>query len=492
MPKRALPTERPPIELDPHLPEPLYRQLYGRLRGAILAGRLPRGARLPSTRALAGELGISRTTAALAYEQLQMEGYLESRIGSGTVVSRHLPATPRVVQTAAAGDSPSARLAARVSPLRTIPNLSGVEGRAGGAFRAGEPALDLFPFGLWAQLIARRARRSLAQTSYYQEPAGYAPLRTAIAAHIAVSRGVRCAPEQIILTAGAQGALDLAGRALLDPGEAAWIEDPGYFGARGALVSAGARLVPVPVDEHGLDVADGRRRAPDARLAFCSPSHQYPTGTTMNLGRRLALLDWAEQAGAWILEDDYDSEFRFGGRPLEALQGLDRTGRVLYVGTFSKALFPALRLGFLVAPADLIEPLLTTRRFADVHLPLLEQLALADFMAEGHFVRHLQRMREHYRERRNLLRQELEARLGGLLDVRAPEAGMQMVGWLPPGIDDGRAAALAAEAGILVTPVSRFSLEPLPRGGLIFGYASTDEQGIRIGVEKLAAALDRL
>jgi GntR family transcriptional regulator / MocR family aminotransferase len=492
MPKRATPTKRTDIELDPSLPEPIYRQLYGRLRGAILAGQLGPGARLPSTRALASELGISRTTTSLAYEQLQLEGYLESRVGSGAVVARHLPATPVVVQTASAEQSPAVRLASRVPTLRTVPNLSGVEGRPGGAFRAGEPAQDLFPFGLWARLVARRARRSLAPASYYQDPAGYAPLREAIAAHIAVSRGVRCAPEQIILTAGSQGALDLAARTLLDPGDAAWLEDPGYFGARGALVAADARLVPVPVDAQGLDVAEGRRRAPEARLAFCSPSHQYPTGTTMTLSRRLALLAWAEQTGAWILEDDYDSEFRFGGRPLEALQGLDRTGRVLYVGTFSKTLFPALRIGFLVAPAVLVEPLLTTRRFADVHLPVLDQLALADFMAEGHFARHLQRMREQYRQRRNLLREQLRARLGGLLDVTEPEAGMQLVGWLPPGVHDGRAVALAAEAGVIVTPVSRFSLEPLSRGGLIFGYASTGERGIRIGVEKLAAALERL
>ncbi|HEU0114232.1 MAG TPA: PLP-dependent aminotransferase family protein, partial [Thermomicrobiales bacterium] len=313
MPKRPVSTARSEIALDPGSPEPLSRQLYGRLRGAILAGQLPRGARLPSTRTLAGELGVSRTTTALAYEQLQLEGYLESRVGSGTVVSRHLPATPPIVQKAGDGEASSARLAARVPSLRAVPNLSGVEARPCGAFRAGEPALDVFPFGLWARLVARRARRSLASASYYQEPAGYAPLRAAIAAHIAVSRGVRCDPAQIILTAGAQGALDLAARTLLDPGDAAWLENPGYFGARGALVAAGARLVPVPVDAQGLEVAEGRRRAPEARLVFCSPSHQYPTGTTMSLGRRLALLEWAEQEGSWILEDDYDSEFRFSG-----------------------------------------------------------------------------------------------------------------------------------------------------------------------------------
>jgi GntR family transcriptional regulator / MocR family aminotransferase len=499
VPKRATPTGRPEILLDASLPTPLYKQLYGRLRAAILTGQLRRGARLPSTRTLAGELGVSRGTTALAYEQLLLEGYLESRVGRGTVVSRQLPATlvgeraDRTRETRAeARETPSPGLASHVRPLQAVPNLARVEGSGGGAFLGGQPALDLFPYELWARLVARRARRSLPGSAYYQAAAGYYPLREAIAAHIGISRGVRCTPDQIILTAGAQGALDLAVRTLLDPGEAAWLENPGYFGARGALLAAGARLVPVPVDEQGLDVEFGRRRSPAARLVFSAPSHQYPTGVTMSLGRRLALLDWARGAGAWILEDDYDSEYRFGGRPLEALQGLDQAGRVLYVGTFSKVLFPALRLGYLVAPTDLIDPLLTTRRFTDVHLPILEQMALADFIQEGHFVRHLRRMLHHYGQRRNCLHRELRAHLGGLLDVHVPEAGMQVVGWLPPDTDDRRAAELAAAVGITVLPVSRYSLEPLPRGGLILGFAGTDEEGIRLGVRKLAGALEQL
>ena len=308
--------------------------------------------------------------------------------------------------------------------------------------------------------------------------------------HVAISRGVRCTPQQVILTAGAQGALDLVARTLLDPGDAVWLENPGYFGAQGALRAAGARLIPVAVDEQGLDVAAGRDRAPAARLVSTTPSHQFPTGVTMNLGRRLALLDWARQAEAWVLEDDYDSEFRFSGRPLEALHGLDAAGRVLYLGSFSKSLFPALRLGYLIAPLPLIAPLLEMRRFIDGHVPILEQMALADFMREGHFVRHLRRMRQLYHQRRNVLYDELQSRLGGLLDVHLPEAGMQLAGWLPPGVNDRRAAALAAAAGIVVEPISRYSLEPLPRGGLLFGFANTDEDAIRRGVSALAAALE--
>jgi GntR family transcriptional regulator/MocR family aminotransferase len=388
--------------------------------------------------------------------------------------------------------TPVVRSAAHVSRLKAVPTVERSEGLADGPFVSGQPALDLFPHDLWARLVARCARQSLPAYTDYQQPAGYDPLREAIAHHIGISRGVRCTPDQIIITAGAQGALDLAVRTLLNPGDAAWLENPGYFGAWGALVVAGAHLAPVPVDEHGLDVEAGRWLCPDARLVATTPSHQFPTGVTMSLSRRLALLDWARQADAWILEDDYDSEFRFSGRPLEALQSLDRANRVLYIGSFSKVLFPTLRLGYLVAPPVLIEPLLATRRYIDVHVPILEQMALTDFVLEGHLARHVRRMRQHYRQRRDCLHHELQVHLGDLLDVHVPEAGMQLVGWLPPGKDDRRAATLAARASVDVAPVSRFALEPLPRGGLLFGYAGTDEEGIRRGVRALAAALRRL
>jgi len=498
MPKRALPTSLPKIKMDASLPEPLYKQLYERLRGAILAGQLERGARLPSTRMLASELGISRTTTALAYEQLLLEGYLESRVGQGTAVARQVPAAltrgpaSRARQAGAeARQAPSIRLAERVRPLEEIPESERWPGSAGGAFRTGGPALDLFPYAVWARLIARCARHSLRTFAAYQPPAGYGPLREAIAAHISITRGVRCTPDQIIITAGSQGALDLAARTLLNPGEAAWLENPGYHGAQGALLAAGARLVPVPVDEEGLVVEVGRQRCPDARLVSTTPSHQSPTGVTMSLSRRLALLDWARQAEAWVLEDDYDSEYRYCNRPLESLQGLDRAGRVLYIGTFSKVLFPALRLGYLVAPAELIDPLLATRRFIDSHAPILEQMALTDFLREGHFARHLRRMRQQYHQRRDLLEAALRAHLGNLLDVRAPEAGMHLVGWLPLDKDDCLAASLAARAGIEVTPISKYCLEALPRGGLVLGYASTIAEAILPGVKRLAAALEK-
>jgi GntR family transcriptional regulator/MocR family aminotransferase len=499
MPKRAKLIKRPEIMLDATLPVPLYKQIYERLRGAIVAGQLERGAHLPSTRTLASELGVSRTTTALAYEQLLLEGYLESRVGQGTVVARNLPATLLHVHTDKilkehidAQKKSTANLASRVHLLQDIPFPQRNEGRTGVIFRGGEPALDLFPYEIWARLLARHARRSLRELAHYQPAAGYYPLREAIAAQIGITRGVRCTPEQIILTAGSQGALDLAVRTLLNPGEVAWIENPGYFGARGALVAAGARLVPVPVDEQGLIVEIGQKRYLQARLVSTTPSHQFPAGVTMSLVRRLALLRWAREVGAWILEDDYDSEYRFSGRPLEALQGLDHTGRVLYIGTFSKVLFPALRLGYLVAPTELVEPLLAMRRFIDVHIPILEQMALTDFINEGYFARHLRQMLHQYKQRRDLLLRELQTQLGMLLEVHAPEAGMHLVGWLPPGKDDQRAARLAAQVGIQVMAVSKYSLEPLSRGGLIFGYAGTDEEAITLGVKKLAEVLEQL
>jgi GntR family transcriptional regulator / MocR family aminotransferase len=489
MPKRAILIDRPAIALDARLAQPLYKQLYERLRTTILEGQLERGARLPSTRTLASELGISRTTVALAYEQLLLEGYLESRVGQGTIVARQLPIMllkQHLEQSAPPGDLPL-QGAARARQLAA--DLPIDRESASAIFRIGEPAIDRFPYPTWARLVARAARHGLHSLARYQSPAGYEPLREAIAAHIGITRGVRCAPEQIIITAGSQGAIDLAVRTLLGPGEAAWVESPGYFGTRGSLRAAGARIIPVPVDAQGIDVAAGRERAPQARIAAITPSHQFPTGVTMSLTRRLALLEWAEQAGAWILEDDYDSEYRFGGRPLDALQGLDHAGRVLYVGSFSKVMFPALRLGYLVAPSDLVAPLLAMRRVIDVHAPMLEQLALADFLTEGHFVRHLRQMLQCYRARRDRLHHELRQHLGDLIEVQLPEAGMHLVGWLPPGVDDQRASALAAQHDISVIPISRYSLEPLARGGLLFGYASTSEADITLGVRRLAGAL---
>src|SRR5947209_1405785 len=500
MSKQATPLKKPAIILDQNASAPLYRQLYERLRSSILAGQLEAGTRLPSTRVLASSLGVSRTTTALAYELLLLEGYIQSRVGDGTWVAclqpEQLFQESRNTQDLDATDTsgtPPAVLARRGQLLIDMPYpeefYANEASRGTSLFLVGQPDVTSFPYEIWARLVARHARHSLQAVSFYQDVQGYGPLRQAIATHIGMTRGVHCSPEQIILTTGAQGALDLVARVLLDPGDPAWIEDPGYSGARGALLAAGAQLVAVPVDEQGIDVDAGRQLSPEARLAIVAPSHQFPTGVTMNLSRRLALLEWSREAHAWIVEDDYDSEYRFSGRPLEALQGLDRAGRVLYIGTFSKVLFPSLRLGYLVAPPELLKGLIATHRLIAVHLPLLEQMALADFMAEGYFARHVRRMSQLYRERRNTLVDALTRALGTKLDVTVPEAGMHLVVWLPSGMSAQAVAQQAAASGLHMLPISHFSMRPLQRDGLLLGFASTSPQELRVGVQTLASVL---
>ncbi len=497
MTKRAAVLARPNLNLDHASSIPLSRQLYERLRQAILSGQMKTGTRLPSTRGLASQLGVSRNTVFAAYMQLCAEGYILGKVGYGTTVaplapdqSLNVPTQQRPIPQPPESQ-PRAELSKRGEALLQAPHLPrtdlALEPGKSQAFRLGIPALDAFPFDLWTRLLARRARRSFSELSGDWNPAGYRPLREAIAAYLGLTRGTPCDADQVIITAGAQGAMDLAARVLLDPGDAAWIENPGYIGARGALLSAGARLIPVPVDAEGLDVAAGISREPQARLAVVTPSHQATLGVTMSLARRLALLAWAKQHRAWILEDDYDSEYRFAGRPLAALQGLDDAGRVLYIGTFSKVLFPTLRLGYLVAPPALVKALLAARSFIDLHIPVLEQAVVADFMNEGYFTRHVRQMRQLYAGRRAALVTALKQELDSVLEVQAPEAGMHLVGWLPPGIDGRMASRRAAAHGVQAPPVSAFCLEPLPRGGLLLGYAAVNEREITEGVRRLAA-----
>ena len=339
-----------------------------------------------------------------------------------------------------------------------LPAITGASARST-AFQIGLPGLDEFPSELWTRLYSARIRGSARDLMRYDDAAGYRPLREAIAAYVATARGVRCTVDQVIVTSGSQQALDFCARILLDPGDAAWIEDPGYLGARAALVSAGARLVPVAVDGQGLDVAAGVEREPDARLAIVTPSHQFPLGSTLSLDRRLALIDWAARAGSWVVEDDYDSEFRYLGRPLAALQAIDRHERVVYVGTFSKAMFPSLRLGYLIAPRDLVDGFTAAHLSTDMHAHLLDQAVLADFMREGHFTRHLRRMRVRYGERQKLLVREAR-RLGTRLRVESSHGGLHLVGWLPENLDDRSVAAEAARHDIHVWPLSLHSIEP--------------------------------
>jgi GntR family transcriptional regulator / MocR family aminotransferase len=479
------------VTLDRRSQVPLQTQLYRALREAILHGRLRPGLRLPATRLLARDLRIARNTVVAVFEQLAAEGYLAARVGAGTVVA---PLRPEALlhaqppaRRSASGDAPglSRRGAALAAVRRGGPDAGGKS--AARAFQVGLPAVDQFPIELWARLLARRVRMPTRSALGYDYAAGLPALCEAIAQYLGAARGVVCRPEQVIVVAGAQAGLDLACRLLLDPGDAAWMEEPGYLGARGALLAASATLVPVPVDDEGLDVAAGAQAAPNGRLVYTSPSHQHPLGVTMSLARRLALLEWAARMRAWVLEDDYDSEYRYGGRPLAAMQGIDATGRVIYVGTFSKTMFPALRVGYLVVPPPLVEPFGIAMRHTGHSAPVAVQAALADFIGEGHFAAHVRRMRVLYASRQaRLLR---AARRHGLVDVRPAEAGMHLVAALPPDADDVAIAARAVEAGVVVRPISTQYLGRPDRRALLLGYAGVPEREIDRGIELLARVL---
>lgn len=474
---------------------PLHRQLYSGLRRDILTGRLAGGTRLPSTRELAESLGVSRNTVMNAFRQLLAEGYLEGRAGSGTYVTGSLP--EELLQARAVDGLKSdtkhteRRLSRRGNLLAETPTTVIRDRSWPRAFRPGLPALDEFPLKTWQSLVREVCRKPRGMLGY-GEPAGYRPLREEISAYLKAARAVRCSWEQVIVVSGSQQALDLTARLLLDPGDKVWVEDPGYAGARGALTGAGAIPVPVPVDEEGLNVATGIAKGDDARLACVTPSHQYPLGATMSLSRRLSLLEWAERRDAWVIEDDYDSEYRYEGRPLEALQGLDTGGRVIYAGTFSKVLFPSLRLGYLVVPPDLVAAFTAARELADRHSPLIEQAVLARFISDGHFAGHVRRMRKLYAERQAALVEAADRELPGLLDVRPAEAGLHLVGRLPESVDDLKASRFAHSEGVEAPAVSLYGIEPQPKKGLLLGYAAVTDQEIYTGIRRLAKALKSL
>lgn len=480
------------LSLDRSAAEPLYRQLYFAIREAILEGRLRPGARLPSTRILAEELAVSRNTVVIAFDQLLAEGYVEGRTGAGTYVSATLPedllsARPDRDAEAPPPRRPDTRLSERGRFLAGI--------RAAGSaqpapFSAALPELARFPFDDWARLLARHWRYPEREFLVGSDVAGYAPLREAIATYLGTARAVSCDAEQVIILSGSQQALDLAARVLIDPGDEVWIEDPGYTGIRGALLAAGASLVPVPVDAEGLDVAAGRARSPDARLAIVTPSHQYPLGTTMSLTRRLELLDWARAANAVVIEDDYDSEYRYAGRPLAALQGLDGDGRVIYTGTFSKVMFPGLRLGYVVVPEDLVDAFRGVRQLVDSHPSTVAQAALTDFIADGYLAAHVRRMRALYAERQAALLAALRERVGGRLDIAPDDCGMHLIGYLDDTVDDGALARLAAERGVVAAPLSRLYMEAPRRKGLMLGYAGVDGPAMRRAAATLGRVFD--
>jgi len=469
---------------------PAYQWLYEAVRSEILDGCLRPGKRLPATRDLANQYGLARGTIVNAFEQLKSEGYVEGSVGSGTYVSRILPEELlRVVSGASAKPTMRRKRGLTISSYgRRATLFAGYENRTTRAFRCNLPALELFPAEIWTQITSRCLRRISTRLLMGCDPLGYFPLREALSDYLSTSRGVKCVPEQVTIVSGVQEGLDLVARLFLNPGDRVCMESPGYPGAALVFQACGAKISAARLDDEGIRIRDLPTRG--VRLIYVTPAHQFPLGTTMSLARRLQLLESARKSGALIFEDDYDSEFRYSGRPIPALQGLDGNGLVLYAGSFSKVLFPSLRLGYLVIPSDLLDRFEAIKSLTSRHAPLLEQVVLTDFISAGHFGRHLRRMREVYAERLSVLLEEACLKLAGLLEISGVEAGLQTAGWLRRGIDDESAAAAAAKRDVEVTPLSRYSLRTVARHGLHLGFAAVDTKEIRRGVRELAIALE--
>jgi GntR family transcriptional regulator / MocR family aminotransferase len=440
------------LPIDRNSRAPLYQQIYEGYRRAILAGHLRPGQRIPSTRALAAELGVSRLPVLAAYEQLLNEGYFNGRRGSGTYVNAEF-------------------VGGRKGALQKVQATRLDEGLR--PFRVSAPALDQFPRGAWARIVARHAHAMLAELMGYGDPSGYLPLREQIAEYLRTARAVRCEASHVLVVSSSQAALQICAATLVEPGSTVAVEEPGYPGARAALTVRGATMAHIPVDDDGIDVAALETAA--ARAVYVTPSHQYPLGVSMTAARRVALLAWAARTDGWIIEDDYDSEYRYVSRPLGALQGMDAHERVVYIGTFSKVLFPALRVGYMVVPPRLWDAFVHARDALDIFSPTLLQLALTDFLGEGRFARHIRRMRDIYRRRRDALLAGLARHCAGKLTVHNADAGLHVPVWLPDGVSDLDVVRQLERRGLAATALSTCYGGPVPRQGLLLGFGGADE-----------------
>jgi GntR family transcriptional regulator/MocR family aminotransferase len=468
---------------------PVIRQVYDQVRGAIHSGALKPGGRLPSSRDLARMLGVARASVVAAYDQLLAEGYAVGRHGSGTYVSADLSGVIDAVRPPdqATAPAPRAPETPAQAAVRTLPPLSPEPQ----PFSNGRTLMDARAQDAWAKATRRALRRLDPAHFGYSDPAGDPRLRAALSDYLRAARGVVCDPGQVIITTGAQHAVDLAVRLLLSPGDRVWLEDPGYQPTWHALHQAGADIVPVRVDRQGLDVSAGVAAAADARAVFVTPSHQYPLGVALSMPRRLELIAWAREAGAWIVEDDYASEFRYAGQPLASLQGLDGGERVIYVGTLNKALFPGLRLGYLVAPKPLVEPLTAIRRMTDRQPPTPTQAIALEFIESGQFAAHIRRRRLAYKAQRDALAEALNRRLGGVLEPDPPDQGMHLIAYFRDGRSDLEAEAAAEAAGLVARAISPLYRRAAPQAGLMLGFTGFPPGAMDAGVARLARALRR-
>jgi GntR family transcriptional regulator/MocR family aminotransferase len=486
--KTRLRTILPTLALDRHSSIPIYRQVYEGYRQAILTGQLRKDVQMPSTRELALELRISRNSVMNAFDQLHAEGYIRGKHGSGTFVEAggFTDDGSQNKRNSSLGILPSdliSREATRIANTGHMPASSPPI-----PFRRGLPAVDEFPLALWSRIVARCCRKTKSADLNYAEPQGSFTFRCTIAEYVRNFRALKCDPEQIFVVSGSQQGLQLITHTLLNESDVVYMENPGYPGARSAFSAVGASVLPVRVDNEGIDVNDAIRQGRAPKLIYVTPSHQFPLGVTMSLGRRLSLLDWAEQAAACVIEDDYDSEFRFVSRPLSSLQGL-MPERVIYVGTFSKAMFPSLRLGYVILPKALVPAFSDSRRSNDYCAPFLTQAAMNEFIVQGHFARHLRRMRALYAERQSAMLGALRREFGDLVEISNTDTGMDLVLWLPKSINDIKASELASKAGILTMPMSFFYSTPAKRGGLFLGFGAINENLIKEGARKLSRAL---
>jgi GntR family transcriptional regulator/MocR family aminotransferase len=490
------------IVLDSQSSVPLHRQLYEEIRQAILSGRLKAGQRVPSTRALASMLDVSRMTVSMAYEYLLGEGYFQTAVGSGTFVSRHLPdellKTARTPEAKVPGQAQrfgsrrkdaERKLSKYGSHLRDRQWLSYGDEEPEIQFSFGRPEMQEFPMRLWAQLFNEHWKRcNLEALDSPSESRGYRPLRESIAAYLARARAVNCTPDQIIIVNGSQQSIDLVTRVLVDRGDSVGLEEPGYIGAKKTFEAQGAEILPIPVDSGGLMVERLKdARAAQLKFVYVTPSHQFPTGVVLALPRRLELLSWAQRTGAYIIEDDYDSEYRYKGRPIPALAGLDRGESVIYIGTFSKVLFPALRLGYLVVPPSLCEVFARAKWLADMHAPLIEQQMLADFIAQGHFDRHIRRMRAVYERRRKTVVAALLERFKENVKIAGDDAGINVLIRLAGEFDEDTFVAEALKSGVGLPRTRQFYCLDAPRGEFLINYGGIAEEKLEEGIARLAA-----
>ncbi|MSP76549.1 MAG: PLP-dependent aminotransferase family protein [Rhodospirillaceae bacterium] len=477
------------VKIDPRLSVSIARQIYQQLQEAIISTTLPAGSRLPSTRKFSERIRVSRTSVVAAYSELLAEGYIEGRRGSGTFIAAQLPSLARsrsnfvMIDEGAAGR--------RLSELGA--RYRGMAGDAAALsdqpFSAGRCSIDLPTIEAWRQISARHARSIPTDVLGYGDPFGRESFREVIAEYLRAFRSVNCTAGQIIVTSGAQQAIDLSLRVLLNPGEPVWVENPGYPALQNALRAANSIMIPVPVDERGIVVDVGLEKEPRPRAIFVTPSHQYPTGAVMAIERRRELLQAAAKADAWILEDDYDSEFRYAGHPLPSLQGLDRSSRVIYIGTLSKVLFPGLRTGFAVIPLDLVDAYRGARYLSDRGPPIAHQGVLEEFMREGFFTSHIRRMRQHYRTVLETVIADLRAALGSLAVIKMPECGMRFVAYLADGLDDVAVARAAARRGVVVRPISPLYLDGIGQAGIDIGFTGFNPRLMQIAAVRLGEAV---